>query len=475
MPNNIILLLIKYIKININRAFILILLPLIINIEELNAQNLNLIQDAEIEIGIRKWVEPIFKVAGLSPEAVNIYIVNDNTINAFVAGGQNIFIHTGLILKAKKADALIGVLAHEIGHIAGGHINSTINSMKKATTTVTIATIITAGLMAASKVAGLNTPGIARLATLGPSIAQRNFFKNSRQNEKYADAAALKYMKAVNRSPIPLAQLLKDLGKQELLHENRQDPYLRSHPISQDRVYDLIESSKNIKIKYTEKSHLDEIQYKRMVAKIIAFTNSPGKTLLLYPKNKKNIDAKYARAIAYLRLPDLDKGIKEINELINNNTEDPFFPELLGQMLFENGQVYKSISALQKSSDLLPNNPIILLSLSRSQVESGKEKENNEAIINLKKIIQISPESIAAWKLLSIAEARNNNIGLAQLAAAESYFLIGDLNLAVQFAKKSRIAFKKNSPSDIRALDIIFFSNEKINAFKATQNLINQK
>ena len=463
MIKNIIVLFFKFITFYFHLIFLLFLYTIISQNNELHAQNLNLIQDAEIETTIRKWVEPIFKVAGLNSEAVNIYIVDDNSINAFVAGGQNIFINTGLILKAKEADALIGVLAHEIGHIAGGHLNRTINSMKDARSTMTIATIITAGLMAASSAAGMRTPGISKLITLGPAIAQRNFYKNSRQNEKFADVAALKYMESINRSSIPLANLLKDLGKQELLHENRQDPYLRSHPISRERIIEIIEASKKINKNNIYKSPIDEINYKRIVAKIIAFTNNPGKTLLLYPKSNKGIHAKYARAIAYLRMPDLNKGIKEINDLINNNIDDPFFPELLGQMLFENGEIYKSINELQKSAYMLPNNPIILLSLSRSQIEFGEEKENNDAIINLKNILQIMPKNIAAWKLLSIAEARNNNIGLAQLASAESSFLRNDYNLAIQFAKKARISFKKNDPSDIRALDIIFFSYEKIN------------
>ena len=224
MPNNRTFLFLTYIKIYINRVIPIFSIIFIINYGELNAQNLNLIQDAEIETTIREWIKPILKVASISSEAVNIYIIDDTSINAFVSGGQNIFINTGLILKAKEANALIGVLAHEIGHIAGGHLNRTINSMKDAGNTVAIGTIITAGLMAASKAAGVRIPGMAKLITLGPSIAERNFYKNSRQNEKYADAAALKYMKAVNRSPIPLAELLKDLGKQELLHENRQDP-----------------------------------------------------------------------------------------------------------------------------------------------------------------------------------------------------------------------------------------------------------
>ena len=459
----IIIILLKYINSYTIYSFLIILLLLSSPLKTVKAQNIRLIQDAEIELYIRDWIEPILKVAGLSPNSVNIYIVNDNTINAFVAGGQNIFINTGLILAAKEVNALIGVLAHEVGHISGGHLNRTVNSMKRAQETVTIATIITAGLMAASKVAGLDTPaGLAKLATLGPSIAERNFYKHTRQNEKYADAAAIEYMTAVNRSCIPLTELLKTLGKQELLHENRQDPYLRTHPISRDRISDIMEATKNINIDKSENLLLDEIKFKRIVAKIIAFTNTPGKTLLLYPRSSSQIDAKYARAIAYLRLPDLDKGIKEIKELINLDRNDPFFPEVLGQMLFENGQIFQSIKQLKISAQLLPNNPYILLSLARSQIEYGENKENNDAINNLNKVLKIIPKNIAAWKLLSIAEARNNNIGLAQLASAEAYFLLGQYALSIQFAEKARIAFKKQSPSDIRALDIIFFSKEKL-------------
>ena len=459
----IIIILLKYINLYTIYSFLVILLLLSSPLKIVKAQNIRLIQDAEIELYIREWVEPILKVAGLSPNSVNIYIVNDNTINAFVAGGQNIFINTGLILAAKEVNALIGVLAHEVGHISGGHLNRTVNSMKRAQETVTIATIITAGLMAASKVAGLDTPaGLAKLATLGPSIAERNFYKHTRQNEKYADAAAIEYMTAVNRSCIPLTELLKTLGKQELLHENRQDPYLRTHPISRDRISDIMEATKNINIDKSENLLLDEIKFKRIVAKIIAFTNTPGKTLLLYPRSSSQIDARYARAIAYLRLPDLDKGIKEIKELINLDRNDPFFPEVLGQMLFENGQIFQSIKQLKISAQLLPNNPYILLSLARSQIEYGENKENNDAINNLKQVLKIIPKNIAAWKLLSIAEARNNNIGLAQLASAEAYFLLGQYALSIQFAEKARIDFKKQSPSDIRALDIIFFSKEKL-------------
>ncbi len=462
MPK-IITILIKYIKSYTINLILFILVLFFSTYKLTSAQNISLIQDAEIELYIRDWINPILKVAGLNPNSVNIYIVNDKSINAFVAGGQNIFINTGLILAAKEVNALIGVLAHEIGHISGGHLNRTVNSMKRAQETVTIATILTAGLMAASKAAGLDTPaGLAKLATLGPSIAERNFYKNTRQNEKYADAAAIKYMTAVNRSCIPLTKLLKKLGKQELLHENRQDPYLRTHPISQERIYDIVEATKNININYKKDLSLDNNKFQRIVAKIIAFTNSPGKTLLLYPKNSSQIDAKYARAIAYLRLPDLDKGIKEIKELIHIDKNDPFFPEVFGQMLFENGQIFESIEQLKISSELLPNNSIILLSLARSQIEYGKSKENNEAILNLKKVLEIMPKNIAAWKLLSIGEARNNNLGLAQLASAEAYFLMGQHSLAIQFAEKAKISFKKGSPSDIRALDIIFFSKEKL-------------
>jgi len=316
--------------------------------------------------------------------------------------------------------------------------------------------------MAISHSSDMDIRGISKLATIGPSIAERNFYKFSRENEKFADVAAIKYMKSVNRPIKPLAYLLNEIGKQELLHENRQDPYLRTHPISRDRMNEILNVTKNEEEMTSIKNETEEIAYKRIVAKIIAFTNPPGKTLLLYPKENLSIEARYARAIAYLRLPDLKKGIKEILSLINENPNDPFFPELLGQMYFENGKIYESINMYKKSNKLLPNNNIILLALSRSQIEYGEQEEINEARTNLKKILNNQYNNAAAWRLLSIVEAKLNNIELAQLATAELYFLLSDYNLAIQFAKKSRLLFKKNSPNDIRAQDIIYFSNEKL-------------
>ena len=426
------------------------------------AQNLNLIQDAEIETTLLKWIKPILIKAKLNPESIKIFIVNDDSINAFVAGGQNIFINTGLITKANDHNALIGVMAHEIGHISGGHLIKTNKAINRAQNTAIIATIITAGLMAISHANDTDIKGISKLATIGPSLAERNFFKFSRDNEKFADSAAIRYLREVNRPLTPLANLLNEIGKQELLHENRQDPYLRTHPIFRERINHIfneanINNEKSIVIPKSEK-----IEYKRIVAKIVAFTTAPGKTLLLYPKNNLSIEARYARAIAYLRLSNFKKGTKEISTLIKENNNDPFFPELLGQMLFENGKIYESIKMYKKSNQLLPNNPIILLALSKSQVEYGEEIEIINAKKNLKTILQNHPKNIAAWQLLSITEARLNNIELAQLYSAEAYFLLNDYNLAINFAKKSRLLFEKNSPNDIRAQDIIYFSNERI-------------
>ena len=434
-----------------------------------NSQNLPLIRDAEIETTIFNWVEPILIAANLDPKSIKIFYINDNTINAFVAGGQNIFINTGLIIKANNHNALLGVLAHEAGHIAGGHLIKTNRAINKAQDTTIIATIITAGLMAISHSNDLDIRGISKLATIGPSIAERNFYKFSRENERYADIAAIKYMKTVNRPISPLANLLNEIGKQELLHENRQDPYLRTHPIFRERMNEILVETKNEEKTDFNKNQIEKTAYKRIVAKIIAFTNPPGKTLLLYPKNNLSIEARYARAIAYLRLPDLKKGIKEILSLINENPNDPFFPELLGQMYFENGKIYESINMYKKSNNLLPNNNIILLALSRSQIEYGEPKETNEARINLKTILNNNPNNAAAWRLLSIVEAKLNNIELAQLASAELYFLLNDYNLAIQFAKKSRLLFKKDSPNDIRAQDIIYFSNEKLKKLQKKQ------
>ena len=457
----------KY-QIKIKIYFICICFSFLYIFKNAEANNLPLIQDAEIETVIKKWAEPILIAANLNPESINFYFINNNSINAFVAGGQNIFINIGLIIKAEDHNALLGVIAHEAGHISGGHLIQTNKAINRAQNTTIIATLITAGLMAISHSKNLNIKGISKLATIGPSIAERNFYKFSRENERFADSAAIKYMKAVNRPIKPLANLLNKIGKQELLHENRQDPYLRTHPISRDRIAQIMNETKN-EIKSDEYRNTQEkIQYNRIVAKIIAFTNPPGKTLLLYPKNNFSIEARYARSIAYLRLPDFDKGIKEISSLIKEYPEDPFFPELLGQMYFENGELFESIQMYERAINKIPNNPIILLALSRAQVEFGNTEEILKAKSHLKSLLNIQEKNIAAWRLLSIVEARLDNIELAQLASAESYFLLNEYRLAIQFAEKARELFKKNSPNDIRAQDIIYFSNEKL---KSLQNI----
>ncbi len=80
------------------------------------------IRDAEIEEFLRDVTIPIAKAADLNYNNIKIFIIKDSNINAFVSGGQNIFINTGLITKFKKPGAIIGVIAHEIGHIKAGHL-----------------------------------------------------------------------------------------------------------------------------------------------------------------------------------------------------------------------------------------------------------------------------------------------------------------------------------------------------------------
>ena len=429
-----------------------------IPLKNLSTQNIQLIQDAEIENTLLEWILPIYEVAGLSSNSVKIYIINDEQINAFVAGGQNIFIRTGLILNASEPDAIIGVMAHEIGHIAGGHLIRTYSAQEQATTTAVVGTIITLGLLAMGKVMDLDIKDGTNLATIGPTIAQRSFFKHSRENEKTADISAIKYLLAVQRPIEPLIKLLKIIGKKELLHENRQDPYLRTHPFVKDRVEILESSGVN---KFT-KNFKEKIQYERMVAKIIAFTKSPGKTLLLYPSENGSLVNSYARAIAYFKMPDLEKGLKEINALIKNNPEDPYFPELLGQMLFENGEIEKAIEALELSSKLLPTEPNIMLALANAQMEAEKKHLTLKARKNLNEIIKIAPDKIFAWRLLSIAEERLGNRGNANLAAAEEAYRSGKFKLAIIFAEKARKNFNKGAPNDLRAEDIIFFAERNI-------------
>lgn len=428
---------------------IAICVSLLVVAPPIKAKGLSLIRDSEVENIIRAYAAPLFTAAGLDAAAVNVQIVNDSRLNAFVAGGLNLFVNTGLLMASDSPDEIIGVFAHETGHIAGGHLARTREAVENATAEAILAYI----LGAAAIVAGSGKAGGAIIGS-GTAIAQQSLFRYSQAQEQSADQAAVRYLEAVGRSAKGMLEIFYKLEDQELLSPERQDPYLRSHPLTRDRirfVRNFIETSNYSSAVSDEgevKTHI------RMVAKLYAFLNSPGRTLRTYRESDTRIPARYARAIAYYRIPDLERAIGEIDALLAEFPDDPWFQELKGQILFENGHIALSVAPYERAVALRPDEALLRLGLARAQIEINNSSFTKKAIDNLVAAIRSEPNYAPHWHFLGIAYGRDGQLAQSSLALAEASLLRDEFVEAKYHAEKAKRGLENGSPAYLRADDI---------------------
>tara|TARA_E500000178_G_C16982391_1_gene736439 strand:+ start:45 stop:1430 length:1386 start_codon:yes stop_codon:yes gene_type:complete len=421
-----------------------------------NLSEANFIRDTEIERIVYSWAEPIFDVAGISKNTIKINIIANNQINAFVTDGKNMFLNTGLIIKAGSASGLIGVIAHETGHIAAGHILKLKEKSRELEKNQLITNLVGLGLyILANKNSTQIRKDSNKIATsilsIGPDIARKSFFSYSRANEYVADSLGVRYLKKIKRNPAAMGIILEQLYGQELLLAKRQDPFLRTHPLTRDRINYIKRNSTGNEILESKE---DLNNYLRIKAKLEGFLESPGKVLL---NNKGNtLHERYARTIAYFKSPIYSKAIAEINMLIKDYPDDPYFYELKGQILSENGFIKEAIDSYKKSLKVLPNAPLIMLPYVNLMLETYP---TNTVLIDMKKVLDkavlLEPNNVLAWRLKGIAHARLGETVLADLAAAEENLLKFNNSRAKYFSTRVIKKAKKNSPESIRGYDIL--------------------
>lgn len=415
------------------------------------AQGLSIIRDAEIEGIIRAYAKPLFEAAGLNPEDIHIRLVNDQTLNAFVAGGQNIFIHTGLILESEGPDALIGVIAHETGHIEGGHLSRTKAAMEDASAIQMIGTIL--GVVAA---VGTGSGDVGTAVVAGSqSAGVRSFLKYSRTQESAADQAAIRLLDGTGRSAKGLEGFLSTLGDQEILNPRLQDPYAQSHPLSRERLDTLrahIQSSPYSDVKATAD---DQFSHALMVAKLYAFINPLQYTLRKYPETDQSFPARYARAIGYYRAADLKTALPLLDGLIAEMPRNPFLFELKGQMLFEHARPQEALQAYGEAVHLLPNEPLLLTELARVELEIGDPERLDQSIAHYRDVHRLKAGNAFTWRQLGIAYGRKGDIGMSSLALAESEYRRGQLSNAKFQAERASSLLKEGSSAHLQAQDIL--------------------
>lgn len=414
-----------------------------------DARGISLIRDAEIEHNIHQIAAPLFAAAGLDADAVKVHIVNDRTLNAFVAGGQRIFINTGLLLKVDDVSEIAGVIAHETGHISGGHLARTHEAMRNASA----ASILAMALGAAAAIGGQGQAAGAIIAG-GQQATIRSFLSYSRAQESAADQAAVKILESVDQSAQGLYTFLERIGDQEALARSRQDPYVRSHPLTRDRLTFLQSQIASSGETAAAPSPVSRESLRRMQAKIHGFLDAPQRALRQYPETDQTIPARYARAAAYHRLAHLDEALEEADSLIAAEPGNPFFNELKGQILFESGNVSSAVAPYTKAVALRPESALLKVALAQAQIATGDRSLFPDAIKYLQEAVRIDNQIPLAWQQLAIALGREGDIGNSSLASAEYNLLIGRPKDAARFAARAENALPKGTPGHLRSLDL---------------------
>ena len=416
------------------------------------AQAQSLIRDTEIEGIIHEWSEPVLDAMGLDPNEVEILLVNDNDMNAFATRGRIMGLNTGLILRTKSPNQLLGVIAHEAGHIKNRHTlrdgaqNAGMQPM-----------IMTMALGALAAIAGAPDAGAALLAS-SQYFGTLGALRYMQSQEGEADITGARALERAGESGRGMVEFFENFRAQEIFSDQRRYPYFRSHPLSSQRIEALRRPVEAASHYDKRDSDARMAQHALVVAKIRAFMDAPNATLRDYPSSDVTLPARYARAIAWYRDGQTQKALDAVDVLLAEQPENPYFWELKGQILFEEGRPAEALGAHEKSVELKPDAPLLRINLAHALIETSDASKLTEAENQLKRALALEPENTMGWRLLSQAYASQGKEGEARLASAEYWFALRRPDQAAQFAMRARDMLDRSSIEWRRATDIVLAS-----------------
>ena len=413
------------------------------------AFSLSLIRDAETEELLRTYATPIFAAAGLNPKSVNIYLVQGSQVNAFVAGGQNVFFTTELLLEFTSPGEIKGVIAHEVGHIAGGHLARAQDAMKGS-----------GALAIASLVLGMGAAAMGQadvgmgIMTGGMQVVQRNYLAYSRSQEASADQAGATFLEAIGESPAGLLEVMHRFSGQEALNARHQDPYVLSHPVGADRIRSLEDRLESSHFRDQKESQELIDAHLRMQGKLYGFIKPYAQTFRKFPAKDTSVKARYARAIAHYRRGDTEEALREVDLLIAEDSHNPYYYELKGQILFENGRAREAIAPHARAVSLKPDIPLLRVNLAQAMLSTEDKTFQKPAKESLELAIRQDPEITFGWQQLAVAYANEGQEGMASLASAERFFRSDDRRDAYIHSQRAMKLLPDGSPGNFRAQDI---------------------
>ncbi|WP_434781429.1 M48 family metalloprotease [Aurantiacibacter hainanensis] len=461
-----------------------VLAMLAVTVQPAAAQGVSVLRDAETEALLQDMVDPLAEAAGLGEGAVEIVLLNDSSINAFVAGGQRIYVHSGLINAADSANEVQGVLAHELGHITGGHINRFSEGAGNASRITLLSTLLAVG----AALAGGGEAAMGVLAA-GQQAAMGSFLAFSRVQEASADAASVDYLECAGIDGAGLIAFFGKLQNLEYRYNVPQDSdagYARTHPLTGDRISrledelairadrdgppaDLVASMEHIpstpgaetiqrepgecRSSPLPTADLEE-RFQRAKAKLYGYLAPPERTLNAFPVYMTGAPARYARAYAFHQQAKVDEALEEVDALIAMDPDDPYFLELKGQILLESGRVGEAIPALREATEMTGSNPLIASTLGHALIATEDPEYFDEAEQVLRAAVGRDRENPFAWYQLGVVYGQRGDIPRARLASAEQQIMQGNYQAALVNAQAAEGGLPTGSPDWIRAQDV---------------------
>ncbi len=420
------------------------------------------LRDTETEQLLREYTRPILRVAGLEKQNIQMVIINDNSFNAFVADGRRIFINYGAILQSETPNQIIGVLAHETGHLAGGHLSKMREQLATAQTQMIIAMLLGAGALVAGASRGSSSTGNNGLANAGAAVIagpqemiRRSLLSYQRQQEENADRAGVKFLTATQQSPKGMYETFKRFTSESLFAARGADPYLQSHPMPAERVAALQEFASTSPYWDKKDDPALQLRHDMVRAKISAFMERPETVYRRYPLTNDTMPARYARAISTYLHGDLRSALAQIDALIQAQPNNPYFYEVRGQALLESGKAADAIAPLRKAVALSNNAPLIEMLLGQALVGTDNKAYTDDAIRILRAAVAREPEAPLGYMQLAMAYGRKGDYAEADLASAQAAYLRGDNKTARELATRAKTRFAVGTPGWVKADDIV--------------------
>jgi len=417
------------------------------------------LRDTETEQLLREYTRPILRAAGLEKQNIQMVIINQGVFNAFVADGRRIFVNYGAIMQSETPNQIIGVMAHETGHLAGGHLAKMREQMAQAQTQMIIAMLLGAGAMVAGAKtgggsSGLTNAGAAMFSAQG-EVIRRNLLSYVRQQEENADKAGVKFLNTTGQSAKGMYETFKRFTEESLFATRGADPYVQSHPMPAQRVAALEELARSSPYWDKKDDPALQLRHDMVRAKISAFMERQETVYRRYPMSNNTLPARYAHAISTYLHGDLRSALAQIDALIQQQPNNPYFHEVRGQALLEGGKPQEAIAPLRKAVALSNNSPLIEMLLGQALVATGNNAYTDEAIAILRAAVARETEAPIGYTQLAMAYGRKGDYAQADLASAQAAYLRGDNKTARDLASRAKTRFAIGTPGWVKADDIV--------------------